>query len=1058
MFEELKEAVKGDDVEKVQNYVKSILLSELNTKDANGNLLFHASKSKGNRLAKFKILLKAGIGVHVYDKEGKSVKDLLNQDLQSASNDDSKELEELIHQVEIASYADLLYAQATNVNLQPSPFSLNPVSLSSQLFSPLADIVSSNDLKQQNPDIKILEQEIREKISSDLAAHHQKADTTQEIIDIVKSRHGAYLSEEGITPAENDLQEDSYNVRRISKNVSMLVKKSLLELQVTLKKSVLYIEQEKSLRGEILSALQDSEELNEIRDSNELYEILARTIHNKTEEELDNAINELLHRIPINPEYKTKLLNIKKEINAMTENDKQELEHEYFPKPISEIIPNMPAIISPLLNAGSSNPDNVKEITNLIGVGRANLKSDSEKSVVLLGPTGSGKSTLAHAFAGNELLSTWDDNTGEWNIDVNLTNDNGPNQAKISHDKKSATKIPNIFMLDKDTQIIDPPGFQDTNKTDEIANSFYINKIFHPDNQLKFVLVIQEGQLSGRGQDFIQTIKDFINCFNDVSPVLESISLIVTHANPNKNVKHIQNALKKLIDENDGVAGDIRDVLNALYNEGNASRISIFHQPKDNGDITSPTLDSVVGSLDYINVTEGLASASISPASESYAKELFNGVSDQLNQIIGLIIHVVSDPYQHITESENSVFVKTEKVISSLLPPDHDVPVDYVGRNLPNFVEIEILKQLRDNLNSVDLGADTFADIVPALNGLLKILTEYCDAAIKPLIANVLYALSQQVDYVEFFSKLCKLGTPSADGLVVQFKTLQNVTSSLYEEKVKSIELESNKSSDYYHEVVKYLTPYAQDESCKEKLYEANMCLGDFYKTQRDNEQALGFYLDGAELNTTHNTAYQAIGNLFFDLAGNMQERGNYDLESVICMKYLYKMALEHYKACFNVVQVKDCFKKLSTLIAMEQELVPNAESSEAFDMFMGQEDYYKSVGFNSDTKVLWNAFSQAKTDENRAAVFRKLAEKSGKEGFTSRADSKNFLNLGKVIARSNLLEVLKSIPEESVSDEEATQLIGKYQQQLSDVAIVGESCSMDGFNSCIIIEEEVLA
>ena len=76
MFEELKEAVKGDDVEKVQDYVKSILLSELNTKDANGNLSFHALKSKGSRLAKFKILLKAGIGVHVYDKEGKSVKDL----------------------------------------------------------------------------------------------------------------------------------------------------------------------------------------------------------------------------------------------------------------------------------------------------------------------------------------------------------------------------------------------------------------------------------------------------------------------------------------------------------------------------------------------------------------------------------------------------------------------------------------------------------------------------------------------------------------------------------------------------------------------------------------------------------------------------------------------------------------------------------------------------------------------------------------------------------------------------------------------------------------------
>jgi energy-coupling factor transporter ATP-binding protein EcfA2/tetratricopeptide (TPR) repeat protein len=1030
MFEELKEAVKGDDVEKVQDYVKSILLSELNTKDANGNLLFHALKSKGSRLAKFKILLKAGIGVRVYDKEGKSVKDLLNQDLQSASNDDSKELEELIHQVEIASYADLLYAQATNVNLQPSPFSLNPVSLSNQLFSPLADIVSSNDLKQQNPDIKILKQEIREKISSDLAAHHQKADTTQEIIDIVTSRHESYLSEEGIIPAENDLQKDSYDVRRINKNVSMPVKKSLSELQVTLKKSVLHIEQEKSLRGEILSALQDSEELNKVRDSNELNEILARTIHNKKEEESDNAINELLHRIPINPEYKTKLLNIKKEINAMTENDKQELELEYFPKPINEIIPNMTAIISPLSNVGSSSPDDVKKITDLISVGRANLEGDSEKSVVLLGPTGSGKSTLAHAFAGNELLPVEDEELGGWNIDINSTNGSSSSQARISHDKKSETKIPNKFILEDGVQVIDSPGFGDTSKIDEITNSFYINEIFRPNHKLKFVLVANESQLfSNRGNELIQTINNFINCFNDVEPVLGSISLIVTHVSANRKLIHVHNSLKKLIEQNDKVEGNVKSVLDALCSEDvSSSHISIFHQPKDNGDITSPTLDSVVGSLDYINVTEGLASASISPASESYAKELFNGVSDQLNQIIGLIIHVISDPYQHITESESSVFVQTEKVISSLLPPDHDVPVDYVGRNLPNFVEIEILKQLRDNLNSVDLGADTFADTVPALNGLLKILAEYCDAAIKPLIANVLYALSQQVDYVEFFSKLCKLGTPSVDGLVEQLETLQDVTSSLYEEKVKSIELESNKSSDYYHEVVKYLTPYAQDESCKEKLYEANMRLGDFYKTQGDNEQALCFYLDGAELNTNHNTAYQEIGNLFFDLAGNMQERGNYDLESVICMKDLYKMALEHYKACFNVVQVKECFKKLTALIAMEQKLAPNAESSEAFDISVSQAEYHDSMSYTDLTKSWWKAFSQAKTDANRAIVFKKIAEKSGNDDFATRADSKNFLNIGKVIVRSNLLEVLKSIPEEPVSDEEAILLIDKYQ------------------------------
>lgn len=1047
MFEELKEAVRGDDIEKVQECIKSISLSELSTKDANVNLLFYALKSKGSRLAKFKLLLKAGIGVHVYDREGKSVKDLLTQELQSASNDDSKELEELIHQVEIASYADLLYAQATNVNLQPSLPSLK-LNLPNHPFSPLEDIISSDDLKQQNPDMRILEQEIREKISSDLVAHHQKADATQEIIDIVRSRHEAYLSEEGIIPAENDLQKDSYDVRRINKNVSIPIKKSLSELQVSLKKSVLQIEQEKSLRSEILSALQGSEELNEI---------VARTIHNKTEEELDNAINELLHRIPINPEYKTKLHNIKKEINAMTEHDKQELEYEYFPKPIREIIKDIPVIISPLLNVGSSNPDVMKDITDLISTGRANLEGDSEESVVLLGPTGSGKSTLAHAFAGNELLSVEDEELGGWNIDINSTNVSGSNQARISHAKQSETKIPNKFTLDNGVQIIDSPGFGDTSKIDEITNSFYINEIFRPNSKLKFVLVVNESQLfSNRGNELIQTINNFINCFNNIEPALESISLVVTHVSANRKLVHIYNSLKKLIEQNGRVAegeGSVKSVLETLCSEDIASsHISIFHQPKDNGDIMSPTLNSVVDDIDYMTVTEELASASISSASDMYAKELFNSVSDQLNQIIGLVIHVISSPYQHIIDSENSAFVQTKNIISSLLPSNHNPAIDCVITKSPHFVEIEVLKQLRDNLNSIDVKAGTFVEMVPALNSLLEMLMEYCDEAVQPLIANVLYALNQQTDYVVFFSKLCKLKTPGADALVGQFKILQESILSLYEEKVKSIELNPDESSDYYHEVVKYLTPYAQDENCKEKLYEANMRLGDFYKTQGNNEQALNFYLDGAELNTTHNTAYQAIGNLFFDLAGKMQERGNYDLESVICMKDLYKMALEHYKACFNVVRVRDCFKKLSALIEMEQELEPNAESSEAFDISVSQAEYHDSMSYTDLTKSWWKAFSQAKTDENRAAVFRKLAEKSGKEDFTSRADSKNFLNPGKVIARSDLLEALKSVRAEPISDEEATLLIDKYSQPVEEdfVETLGASY--------FIMDEESLA
>ena len=41
MFEELKEVIIAGNIDEVQEYVKSIRVSELNTKDVDGNLLFH---------------------------------------------------------------------------------------------------------------------------------------------------------------------------------------------------------------------------------------------------------------------------------------------------------------------------------------------------------------------------------------------------------------------------------------------------------------------------------------------------------------------------------------------------------------------------------------------------------------------------------------------------------------------------------------------------------------------------------------------------------------------------------------------------------------------------------------------------------------------------------------------------------------------------------------------------------------------------------------------------------------------------------------------------------
>ena len=130
---------------------------------------------------------------------------------------------------------------------------------------------------------------------------------------------------------------------------------------------------------------------------------------------------------------------------------------------------------------------------------------EAKEAVIVIGETGSGKSTLINYLAGAKLTSVKQIKPPR----IVIKADQQVGDIQIVSGAVSGTAVPDKF-FDEKTGItyFDCPGFGDTRGPEQdIANGFYIKKVFDVAEKIKVVIVIDANSLNSRAH-LIQNISD----------------------------------------------------------------------------------------------------------------------------------------------------------------------------------------------------------------------------------------------------------------------------------------------------------------------------------------------------------------------------------------------------------------------------------------------------------------------------------------------------------------------------------------------------------------------
>ncbi|XP_043470073.1 uncharacterized protein LOC122503560 [Leptopilina heterotoma] len=300
----------------------------------------------------------------------------------------------------------------------------------------------------------------------------------------------------------------------------------------------------------------------------------------------------------------------------------------------------------------------------------------NEDAAICIGTARAGKSTLINYLKGNELRGVKYSRFGEFKIIKANERSEGP---EIGAGPTSKTTIPTKWKSDKlpGLSIFDCPGFQDNRgPVQDITNSFYIYHLVRKVKSLKFILVINFGDIERANiKPFLRLLLDFEKLFeNKFQEIFSSISVIVSKT-PNVlyettvDIEMIQYMLRQRVSKPEETPfNNIKNFLDYIMK--NRNRIGLFRQARADKIVTSDIDFHIISAINNSGKVEKSVLQNVAPSiSDSSLMCLHNAINKwvsitKINKIQTYILDAFSKMLYEWTKNkslDNNVLVKNQR-------------------------------------------------------------------------------------------------------------------------------------------------------------------------------------------------------------------------------------------------------------------------------------------------------------------------------------------------------------------------------------------------------------
>lgn len=523
-------------------------------------------------------------------------------------------------------------------------------------------------------------------------------------------------------------------------------------------------------------------------------------------------------------------------------------------------------MVEPAANASIVETDIIDLIEkgyNIIG------PSTKEEGYIVLGDSRAGKTTFCCFLAGYDLLPQKE--KGLTSLVLNK-----PEQfpeLKISSKKLSETKTP-VKIKNEKYVIFDTPGFFDSNKKQELANAFYIQRIFEILNGLKLILVVPEAYFLGSGSQFIKCVEHFAKMFTlEIGKLETCLTLVVSMATRTK--EDIQEEIKEIIESYDSSKNEKVVKLMLILSKS----IEIFPVPPfpDNykGDIFHSLEKNTVFLYEknFINVviSEQCKSELVKDLFKQRSNDLINSlkkIAEKIESISNGIIQTkktINKPAKGFFRSITSITSITSYFFSK--STTNNQPLQKIfGLNTFLIFSDFFRTVLNPNLSTQDF----IKSFEKQIDKLFEGFGQFSDESPKDL--NILcIEVKQRVKHMEFLDKVYKGEDEKNENIWKElspyldlFNSAQTALMQAQTQGIDSFELDMTISArEFYSEAIEIMSEYqrAFNKDCKVQISRGYYRLGLIDKNL-NNEQSIQECLLSLDNCNTNNDVFELINEI----------------------------------------------------------------------------------------------------------------------------------------------------------------------------------------------------